>query len=347
MSAGPDSKSNKVDPSAEDHAAHKHEHKHENAACCGSTCGDIAPTPPSPVKGRSFQVSGLDCVEEVSILSKVVGPKVGGAEHLAFDVINGRMTVLDSAEQITEARVVELVASTGMTARPWDAENANADQAAHLARQRWFTTLSGGFWAAGFGWHIVETGMGGAIGLRALYDGLPASAAVFTAPMWGIRMTRFLRAISGIVLGLSKPLGLDKTFAPTTGPAAPMVFDGNPLTHDRCQFDYMEGQVARHPELALGGPSITWVHAALEESGALLEKAPLDIPILTILGTEEEIVEPAAIHERMANWPNGQLETVQGARHEVLMEVPGLRTPCIDTIADWFDRHSGAASRTG
>ena len=194
---------------------------------------------------------------------------------------------------------------------------------------------------------LLGHSMGGAIGLRALYDGLPASAAVFTAPMWGIRMTRFLRAISGIVLGLSKPLGLDKTFAPTTGPAAPMVFDGNPLTHDRCQFDYMEGQVARHPELALGGPSITWVHAALEESGALLEKAPLDIPILTILGTEEEIVEPAAIHERMANWPNGQLETVQGARHEVLMEVPGLRTPCIDTIADWFDRHSGAASRTG
>ena len=94
---------------------------------------------------------------------------------------------------------------------------------------------------------LLGHSMGGAIGLRALYDGLPARAAVFSAPMWGIRMTRFLRAISGIVLGLSKPLGLDKTFAPTTGPAAPMVFDGNPLTHDRCQFDYMESQVARHP----------------------------------------------------------------------------------------------------
>jgi len=117
------------------------------------------------VKGRSFQVSGLDCVEEVSILSNVVGAKVGGADHLAFDVINGRMTVLDSAGQITEARVVELVAGTGMTARLWDADNANADQAAHLARQKWFTLLSGGFWAAGFGWHIAETGMGGALGL--------------------------------------------------------------------------------------------------------------------------------------------------------------------------------------
>jgi len=194
---------------------------------------------------------------------------------------------------------------------------------------------------------LLGHSMGGAIGLRALYDGLPASAAVFTAPMWGIRMTRFLRAISGIVLGLSKPLGLDKNFAPTTGPAAPMVFDDNPLTRDRSQFDYMEGQIAQHPELALGGPSITWVHAALEESGALLEMAPLDIPNLTFLGTEEEIVEPAAIHERMASWPNGRLEIVHGARHEVLMETPDLRTPCIDAIADWFDRHSDSAARAG
>ena len=37
---------------------------------------------------RSFQVAGLDCAEEVAILNKVVGPKIGGAEHLAFDVIN-------------------------------------------------------------------------------------------------------------------------------------------------------------------------------------------------------------------------------------------------------------------
>ena len=194
---------------------------------------------------------------------------------------------------------------------------------------------------------LLGHSMGGAIGLRALYDGLPARAVVFTSPMWGIRMTGFLRAISGIVLGLSKPLGLDKNFAPTTGPAAPMVFEDNPLTGDRDQFDYMEGQVARHPELALGGPSITWVHAALDETSALLKMAPLDKPILTFLGTEEEIVEPSAIHERMANWPNGRLEMVEQARHEVLMEVPDLRIPCIETITDWFDGHSNAEARAG
>ena len=136
------------------------------ATCCGGGTGSAGAIPSAPPEhGRSFQVSGLDCVEEVSILSKVVGPKLGGAEHLAFDVINGRMTVLESADQISDSQILDLVASTGMTARPWDADNASADQAAHLAKQKWFTLLSGGFWATGFGYHIVETGLGGALGL--------------------------------------------------------------------------------------------------------------------------------------------------------------------------------------
>nr|WP_282128487.1 cation-translocating P-type ATPase [Roseobacter litoralis] len=118
-------------------------------------------------------MSGLDCVEEVSILSKVVGPKLGGAEHLAFDVINGRMTVLESADQISDSQILDLVASTGMTARAWDADNASADQASYLAKQKWFTILSGGFWAAGFLWHIIETGMGGALGLFAGHGEAP------------------------------------------------------------------------------------------------------------------------------------------------------------------------------
>jgi Cd2+/Zn2+-exporting ATPase len=130
-----------------------------------AACGDVAPTPTGSISGRSYLVSGLDCAEEVAILNRVVGPMVGGAEHLAFDIINGRMTILESAETVSDDEVAQLVASTGMSAKPWDAENAAEGQAAHLARQRLFTALSGGFWAAGFLWHVVETGMGGALGL--------------------------------------------------------------------------------------------------------------------------------------------------------------------------------------
>ncbi|GIT88687.1 cation-translocating P-type ATPase [Roseobacter sp. OBYS 0001] len=157
--------------------SHAHDHSTNGsgeATCCGGGTGSAGAIPSTPPEhGRSFQVSGLDCAEEVSILSKVVGPKLGGAEHLAFDVINGRMTVLESADQISDSQILDLVASTGMTARAWDADNASADQASHLAKQKWFTILSGGFWAAGFLWHIIETGMGGALGLFAGHGEAP------------------------------------------------------------------------------------------------------------------------------------------------------------------------------
>ncbi|MCB1367397.1 MAG: alpha/beta hydrolase, partial [Rhodobacteraceae bacterium] len=156
-------------------------------------------------------------------------------------------------------------------------------------------------------WFLLGHSMGGAIGLRAIYDGLPVCGVIFSSPMFGIRMSGFLKAISGAVMSLSKPLGLDKSFAPTTGPAAPMEYNDNPLTNDRDMFAYMEGQVAKHPELALGGPSIRWVNAALEETAQLMAMDPPDLPMLVILGTDERIVEAPAVHERAATWPGSKL----------------------------------------
>lgn len=196
-------------------------------------------------------------------------------------------------------------------------------------------------------WFLLGHSMGGAIGLRALYDGLPVAGAIFSAPMWGIRMSGVLKSVSGVVLGLSKPLGLDKRFAPTTGPAEPMVFQDNPLTNDREMFDYMSGQVEKHPELALGGPSIRWVDAALEETEALMAMDPPDLPMLAILGTEESIVEPSAIHDRCASWPGSRLHIVDGGRHEVLMEAPERREPILTLIDEWCAEVVTVARKTG
>lgn len=118
---------------------HPHGHqddRKDTKACCGQTAEDTAQVAaPPPSSGRSFRVNGLDCAEEVAILNKVVGPEVGGSEHLAFDVINGRMTILKSAKPLSDDKIIKIVGSTGMSAKMWDAESAEADQAAHFARQ--------------------------------------------------------------------------------------------------------------------------------------------------------------------------------------------------------------------
>jgi lysophospholipase len=194
-------------------------------------------------------------------------------------------------------------------------------------------------------WFLIGHSMGGAIGLRALHDGLPVGAAVFTAPMWGIQMRPLLKSISGIVLTLAAPFGLGKAFAPTTGPYAPMAFDDNPLTTDRDQFAYMARQTAAHPELALGGPSNRWVKAALDETAELMAMPAPDLPCLTILGTREKIVETDAIETRMQSWPNGRLMILDGAEHEVMMESPERRAQTLDAIIAQFDAAAIPPSR--
>lgn len=136
-------------------------HDH-GGGCCGSSA--TIPNPTAPAEdGQSFRVNGLDCAEEVAILNKVLAHDLGGEEHLAFDVINARMTILKTANPMSAQEVIDRVASTGMSAKIWDAGSAEADAAAHLTRQKLFTGLSAGFWAVGLGYHVVETGLSGAV----------------------------------------------------------------------------------------------------------------------------------------------------------------------------------------
>ncbi|MEP1329525.1 cation-translocating P-type ATPase [Pseudophaeobacter sp.] len=145
-----------------------HSHAASQGGCCGSTAAVPLVRPDQLSSGRSFRVNGLDCAEEVAILNRAIGPAIGGAEHLAFDVLNGRMTLLETAQYISDAEVVSRVKRTGMNAKLWDAKGAEADQAAHLARQKQFTGASAAFWGAGLAWHI---GHSGAAGLGQLFAG--------------------------------------------------------------------------------------------------------------------------------------------------------------------------------
>ncbi len=157
------------------HCGHGHDHAPVKAgettagACCGAghACGDIAPVGDVEGAGRSFRVVGLDCAEEVAILSRALGPELGGRDHLAFDVINGRMIVLDSARPLGDDRIMALVARTGMRASRWNSDGAAADRAAHMKRLRLFTAASGALWTAGLAWHVGETGIAGALRLFA------------------------------------------------------------------------------------------------------------------------------------------------------------------------------------
>uniref|UniRef100_UPI00402BB0C9 heavy metal translocating P-type ATPase n=1 Tax=Methylomonas sp. PHL2-19 TaxID=3438878 RepID=UPI00402BB0C9 len=106
----------------------------------------------------TFKIEGLDCAEEVATLKSAIGPLVGGSDKLAFDVLNGRMTLLSDAEPVTEKTIIKAVAATGMTAARWQAGQADAD-AKQLHRSKTvYTVLSGLFIVAGMLIHIAIAG---------------------------------------------------------------------------------------------------------------------------------------------------------------------------------------------
>lgn len=189
---------------------------------------------------------------------------------------------------------------------------------------------------------VIGHSMGGAIGLRALVSGLPVNAAMFSAPMWGILMSAVMRPAAWALSWGSKRTGLAHKLAPGTKPVTYVLaepFDGNTLTHDAEMFRYMQDQMRSYPDMALGGPSLHWLHEALKDARDLAQMPSPETPCLTFLGDQEQIVESTAIHKRMADWPNGELVVVENGEHEVLMEVPDIRDPIHDQTAAFFDQH--------
>lgn len=182
-------------------------------------------------------------------------------------------------------------------------------------------------------WVMFAHSMGGAIGLRALHNGFRPAAAIFSAPMWDIELRPALRLLAKISYHLAKPLGLHRHYAPTQGPYVPMAFEDNPLTHDRARLDALADMVKRDPSLALGGPSIAWVHHALRECRALAGlPAPRNIPVLAFVGTDERIVSRAQISANLSQWPLAEILEIQGAAHEILMETDDLRDQALRAI---------------
>lgn len=94
---------------------------------------------------HQFRIAGMDCVEEVAALRRALGTVVGGEEHLAFDLLNRRLTVKDTT--VAPAAIMEAVAKTGMRAELWSGrEKQEQDSRSSVwNRSLFWTASSGGF----------------------------------------------------------------------------------------------------------------------------------------------------------------------------------------------------------
>ncbi|MEL7114456.1 MAG: alpha/beta hydrolase [Pseudomonadota bacterium] len=189
---------------------------------------------------------------------------------------------------------------------------------------------------------LIAHSMGGAVGLRALLNELPVRAAVFSAPMWGIRFSPPMRPVAWALSWTMTTMGLGARFVPSTVPQAYLIanpFKGNDLTTDPEQYAYMRNQVERYPALGVGGPSARWLTQALHECAALMGTPGPQVPTLVGLGSREAIVDAPTIRTYAAAWPEAELVPYEGAEHELLMERADVREDFIARAVALF-QHS-------
>ncbi len=176
--------------------------------------------------------------------------------------------------------------------------------------------------------YLIAHSMGGCIGLRTLLERADFCGAVFSAPMWHLQMRAATRELTAKMTRLANLAGFGHRLMPGTKPqptAMAISFSGNPLTSDADVFAWCLGQITRHPDLALGGPSMQWTYAALEEM-ARLYVAPLPrVPMLVMLGSDETVVSSSIIRSQLAKMAEGSLLELPGARHEIFMERPEIQ----------------------
>lgn len=126
----------------------------------------------------------MDCAEEVAILKRAVGPKVGGEDRLAFDILNAKMIVSTTVGGPSEAAVIEAVHATGMRAERWHAgESATAGSTFWERRGRTvLTATSAATLVAAFVVHVAAAGglveALGSEGLGVVHQ-VPVAARVF------------------------------------------------------------------------------------------------------------------------------------------------------------------------
>ncbi|CEJ83459.1 Heavy metal translocating P-type ATPase [Hyphomicrobium sp. GJ21] len=127
-------------------------------ACSCAVDVQEALSPPLPTNlpgGVIYRIHGMDCADEIAALKREVGPLVG-EDKLAFDLLNGRMSIDMTPDATLEARIEKAVSRAGLRAEPWtEGATSEAAQAEERRRriQSWLTAASGVFAALGFAVH--------------------------------------------------------------------------------------------------------------------------------------------------------------------------------------------------
>lgn len=168
--------------------------------------------------------------------------------------------------------------------------------------------------------------------------------AAFTAPMFGIQLGKkpkwFVKWVIHVGALLNRVVSPNQPwYVKDAGDYHAVPFADNELTHSAARYQVFRELYEAEPRLQLGGPTYQWVAQAFCAIHEIQQRArELQLPLLIIQAGGDTIVDNAMI-ERFFKHHHGtasRLQTIEHAKHELLLESDCYRDVVLDAIWAWF-----------
>ncbi len=189
---------------------------------------------------------------------------------------------------------------------------------------------------------LLSHSMGGTISaLYAIKYPEDFDALVLSSPMLGLpsgRWGKYLAsAIDTIESTLYRWFGRESGYVPCIEQYANISFEKNNLTHSHERYENMATLARETPGIALGNPTIHWVHEAYRAFDAIFaDLMAISSPVLLLQACADKVVCNSAqntLHTQLRSASNmHKLVSIEGARHELLNETAPFRDIAVDSI---------------
>lgn len=192
-------------------------------------------------------------------------------------------------------------------------------------------------------YYVMTHSMGGLVALTAMARGwLHPRAAALCSPLLALPHQPIHRTIARPLAHFISKSTL-KIRSTGVKPQRDRSFHSNSLTHSHQGFQ----RIVNSP-YAYQAPTFGWVHATFEACAFIFAAEvmkQLKCPIKIIYGSEEKVVDPSVYaawceraHQQTALPVD--LARIPGGKHELLNEVPRLRSAAENMIKNWFSTYS-------
>jgi len=172
---------------------------------------------------------------------------------------------------------------------------------------------------------VLAHSMGASVVLKSLDHGEWFNRAVLVSPMVGLTTNWVPFETLRFFVQAATFAGFCGSFVPggKSRSQEERGFENNTLTSDLQRFQRTAAVLRADPTLGLGSPTFGWVAAAIDHMKDIQEEEfgqTVSVPTLIIAGGHEQVVSYLAIETLCRKMPKGALITIDGARHEIMME---------------------------